>query len=520
MALHKTEAATSLLPAPAGAGAPDERAEAPSDPSPDRRRADALRPRLLFVTSEIADYLKVGGLGEVSASLPRALAKVSDARVLVPGYRAILARHPDMRILGRLPGLADIPPAELGEIVTADGLRIHTVLSQSLFDRAGSAYGDESGAPWEDNDLRFARLALAAAQMARGLTGHAWRPDILHLNDWPSALAAGYLEWQGIRTPSILTVHNLAYQGNFARERMESLAIPRSAFSIDGVEFHGQVSFLKAGLYYASQITTVSGRYAEEITTPDLGCGLDGLLRARRREGRLSGILNGIDESWHPRTDPSLPHPFDASDLSGKQSNAQQLREQFGLAVTRGPLFAVVSRLVHQKGLDLTLAAMESIVRDGGQLMVIGTGDAEMEQALQETATRLPGSVAVRIGYEEPLARRIFAASDFLLMPSRFEPCGLSQMYAQRFASLPIAHNTGGLGETIEDGATGFLFNEARRDAFESAIQRAKRVFDRKEILQDMRRRAMNRTFGWGKAVGAYMNVYRLALGASRQWTV
>jgi starch synthase len=356
--------------------------------------------------------------------------------------------------------------------------------------------------------------------MARGVAGHLWRPDILHLNDWPSALAAGYLEWQGIATPSILTVHNLAYQGNFARERLEGLGIPRSAFNIDGIEFHGQISFLKAGLYYASQITTVSGRYAEEITTPDLGCGMDGLLRARHREGRLSGILNGIDESWHPRTDPNLAHPFDAENLSGKQGNAQQLREQFGLSATRGPLFAVVSRLVHQKGLDLTLDAMESIVRDGGQLMVIGEGDAEVEHALQKTAARLPESVAVKIGYEEPLARRIFAASDFLLMPSRFEPCGLSQMYAQRFASLPIAHNTGGLGETIEDGATGFLFNEVQREAFESAIQRAKKVFDRKDVLQEMRQRAMNRTFGWARAVGSYMNVYRLALGSPRQPTV
>ena len=299
----------------------------------------------------------------------------------------------------------------------------------------------------------------------------------------------------------------------FGRDRLNRLAIPGEAFAMDGVEFHGKISFLKAGIYYASQITTVSATYAREITTPEFGCGLDGLLRARSGQGRLTGILNVIDESWDPRTDPHLPHPFDSANWRGKEANAHHLREGFGLAVGRGPLFAVVSRLVHQKGLDLTIAAIESIVRDGGQLVVTGEGEPEVENALRATAARHPESIAVKIGYEEPTARRIFAGSDFLLMPSRFEPCGLSQMYAQRFGSLPIAHNTGGLGDTIEDGATGFLFNGPTAETFAQAINRAKSVFDRKDHLDAMRRRAMRRPFGWKESVRSYMDVYRRALG-------
>jgi starch synthase len=470
------------------------------------------RCKLLFVTSEIADFLKVGGLGEVSAGLPRALRRVSDARVLLPGYRAVLAANPDMKIIARLPAVAEIPACEIGEITTPDGLTMYIVVAGNLFDRGGNAYLDERANPFEDNDLRFARLAMAAVEIARGIPALGWQPEVLHLNDWPGALAAGYLNWQRIPVPSILTIHNLAYQGLYERDRLDRLAIPAEAFAMDGVEFHGKISFLKAGIYYASRITTVSGTYAREITTPEFGCGLDGLLRARSDQGHLTGILNGIDESWDPSTDPHLPHAFDSANWRGKEANAQHLREAFGLAVSRGPLFAVVSRLVHQKGLDLTIAAIESIVRDGGQLVVTGEGETEVEEALRATAARHPHSIAVKIGYEEPTARRIFAGSDFLLMPSRFEPCGLSQMYAQRFGSLPIAHNTGGLGDTIEDGATGFLFSRPTAETFAQAIHRAKSVFDRKDHLETMRRRAMMRPSGWGEAARAYMDVYRRAL--------
>jgi starch synthase len=363
---------------------------------PAHERNTAARCNLLFVTSEIADFLKVGGLGEVSAGLPRALRRVADARVLLPGYRAVLAANPGMKIVATLPGLAEIPPCEIGEILTPDGLTIHIVVAGDLFDRPGNAYLDDHANPWGDNDVRFARLAMAAVELARGVPALGWKPDVLHLNDWPGALAAGYLQWQRVDTPSILTIHNLAYQGLYERERLGRLAIPGEAFAMDGVEFHGKISFLKAGIYYASQITTVSATYAREITTPEFGCGLDGLLRMRSDEGKLTGILNGIDESWDPSADPHLPHPFDSVNWRGKEANAQFLRNAFGLAVSRGPLFAVVSRLVHQKGLDLTIAAIESIVRDGGQLVVTGEGEPEVEDALRATAARHPQSIAVK----------------------------------------------------------------------------------------------------------------------------
>jgi starch synthase len=440
------------------------------------------------------------------------LREVTDTRVLLPGYRAVLAANPDMRIIARLPGVADIPSCEIGEITTPDGLTLYIVIAQNLFDRSGSAYCDETANPWDDNDVRFARLALAAVELARGVPALGWQPDILHLNDWPGALAAGYLKWQRVPVPSILTIHNLAYQGNYAPDRLERLAIPRDAFQVEGVEFHGKLSFLKTGIYYASEITTVSSNYAREITQPEFGCGMDGLLRARHAQGRLTGILNGIDDSWDPSTDPHLPHPFDAEHWQGKDANAQHLREALGLSVTRGPLFAVVSRLVHQKGLDLTMGAIDSIVRDGGQLIVTGEGEPEVENALRAAAAARPEAIAVKIGYEESAARQIFAGSDFLLMPSRFEPCGLSQMYAQRFGSLPIAHNTGGLGETIEDGATGFLFDRPVTDTFLGAIKRAQRVFGRKADLGAMRQQAMSRPSGWRHAVPSYLGVYRRAL--------
>lgn len=361
---------------------------------------------------------------------------------------------------------------------------------------------------WPDNDIRFARLGLAAAALARGTADPDWRPDLLHLNDWPSALAPAYLAWSSTPTPSVLTIHNLAYQGLFPLERAGALGIPDHARGIDGVEFHGKLSFLKAGLSYASHLTTVSPTYAQEITTQEFGCGLEGLLRARAAEGRLSGILNGIDDSWDPRTDRHLASPFAVNDWRGKQANGEYVRGVFDLPNSTGPLFAIVSRLVHQKGVDLAIAAAEDIVAQGGQLVVTGRGESGLEASLQALAARHPRSVGVRIGFEEAEARRIYAGSDFLLMPSRFEPCGLSQMFAQRFGSLPIAHRTGGLADTIEDDITGFLFRDFSLDGLVSATRRAFAAFGARGRLEAMRRAAMTRPMGWEDAAVAYRGIY------------
>lgn len=295
-------------------------------------------------------------------------------------------------------------------------------------------------------------------------------------------------------------------------ERLPRLGIPDSAFHVNGVEFHGKLSFLKAWMFYASHLTTVSSTYAHEITTKEFGCGLEGLLRTRAGEGRLTGILNGIDESWDPRTDMHLASPFDGSDWTGKRKNADHVRQAFGLAVSRGPLFAVVSRLVHQKGIDLTIEAAESVLRQGAQIVVTGRGETRFENLLQKLAARHSCSLGVRIGFDETEARKILAGSDFLLMPSRFEPCGLSQMYAQRFGSLPVAARIGGLADTVEDGVTGFLLEEASLAGLLGAIYRAVDTYRSERKMKAMRLAAIERRFGWDGSVLQYQAVYRKAL--------
>jgi starch synthase len=473
------------------------------------------RQSILFVTSEIADYIKAGGLGEVSAALPRALRHHYDVRILIPGYRQVLSQIGDVEEIARLPASFGIPACGLGRGTTQDGLTVYVLLCPELYDRDGSPYVDIFGADWSDNDIRFARLGLAAADIACGNGDPLWRADLLHLNDWPSGLASAYLAWRGQRIPTILTIHNLAYQGNFDRNRLSHLGIPDAAFQMNGVEFYGKLSFLKAGIYYSSHITTVSSTYAKEITRPEFGCGLDGLLRTRAEEGRLDGIINGIDASWDPSTDPYLVSRFSSENFRGKRANADTVRKSFGLDLSSGPLFAVVSRLVHQKGVDLAISAAETIVSQGGQIAVIGQGEPRFEAELKALSSRHAGSVGVRIGYDEGDARRMYAGSDFLLMPSRFEPCGLSQMYAQRFGSLPIAHKTGGLADTIEDGVTGFLFGEPSLSRFTDAIRRGLETFRSRSRLMVMRRAAMNRPHGWDRSASRYQDVYERACQAA-----
>jgi starch synthase len=473
------------------------------------------RQSILFVTSEIADYIKAGGLGEVSAALPRALRHHYDVRILIPGYRQVLSQIGPVEEIARLPASFGIPACGLGRGTTQDGLTVYVLLCPELYDRDGSPYVDGFGMDWNDNDVRFARLGLAAADIASGAGDLLWRADLLHLNDWPSGLASAYLAWRGQHIPTILTIHNLAYQGLFDRSRLSYLGIPDNAFQINGVEFHGKLSFLKAGIFYSSHITTVSSTYAREITRPEFGCGLDGLLRTCADEGRLDGIINGIDESWDPSTDPYLVSPFSAENCRGKRANANNVRESFGLALSSGPLFAVVSRLVHQKGVDLAISAAETIVSQGGQIAVIGQGEPRFEAELKALAHRHSGSVGVKIGYDEGDARRMYAGSDFLLMPSRFEPCGLSQMYAQRFGSLPIAHKTGGLADTIEDGVNGFLFGEPSLHRFMDAIRRGLDTFRSRSRLTTMRRAAMSRPHGWDRSASRYQEVYERACQAA-----
>lgn len=463
--------------------------------------------RVLFATPEMEDFVSVGGLAAVSAALPRALNSFSDIRVIIPGYREVLDRLAPLEIVATCEAEAALPACSLGLSKTHDGLPVYAVICAELYERDGGPYGDAQRQDWPDNDIRFARFASAAAQLAAGLD-RSWQPELVHCNDWPSALVPAYLTWRGAQVPSVLTIHNLAYQGLFDPATVQRIGAPDSAFNVDGLEFYGKASFLKAGLVHASHLTTVSATYASEITTAEHGCGLEGLLRRRADARQLSGILNGIDESWDPRTCSALAAPFAPGDWNGKDANADHVRREFGLALSRGPLFGLVARLVHQKGVDLVLAAADTVVKAGGQIIVTGKGEPRFEDALKEAEQRNPGSFKAAIRFDPAEARRIFAGSDFTLMPSRFEPCGLSQMYAQRFGSLPIGRQTGGLSETIVDGETGFLFSEASAESLLGGISRAFATFRAKDRLNRMRARAMSQRFGWRHSARNYSQLY------------
>lgn len=469
----------------------------------------AMAMNILFVTSEMAGLAKVGGLGDVSAALPRALgAAGTDCRILLPGYRDVLHRLPARVVLRELPGHAAIPPARIEKAVTAGGLAVYLVVCPGLYERDGGAYGDRASTPYADNDLRFARLGLAAAQIAARPVEAAFAVDLVHAHDWPAALALGYLRWAGLATPTVFTVHNLAHQGLFAPERLAALGIPDGAFRLDGVEFHGRLSFMKSGLVYADQVTTVSPTYAEEITSERLGCGLHGLLAGLSAEGRLTGILNGIDD-LHPAND-NVPPP--RARRPNRRREADELRTGFCLEPSAGPLFGFVARMDPQKGVDALAEAARLVTAEGGQIVILGEGRPEFERGAVDLAKRFRGAVGVHIGYAEPLARRMFAGSDFFLMPSRFEPCGLTQMYAQRFGALPIAYATGGLADTIEDGATGFLYHDYSAPALDRAIRRALAAHRDEARLKRMRQDAQRRDFSWSRSAALYADVYRAAV--------
>src|ERR1700752_1223125 len=387
------------------------------------------------------DFIRVGGLAAVSAALPRALRPWADVRGLLPGYHDIIEQLTHIEIVGECAAKAQMPACRLGRSATRDGLPVYVLLCPQLYDRPGNPYGDEQGRDWPDNDIRFARLASAAAELAAGSLDKNWAADLVHANAWRGALVPAYLAWRGSRIPSILTIHNLAYQGLFPKESLRRIGAPADSFHIDGLEFYDKLSFLKGGLNYASHLTTVSETYAREVTTTEFGCGLEGLLRRRSDAAQLTGILNGIDESGDPRACAQLAQQFAPGDWEGKQANSDYVRHQFGLAVSRGPIFGLVARLVHQKGIDLVLAAADEIIEAGGQIVVTGSGEPQFEQDLVDAHRARPDAIGVTIGFNDAQARRIFAGSDFTLMPSRFEPCGLGQMYAQCLGSLPIGRS-------------------------------------------------------------------------------
>nr|WP_255682799.1 glycogen synthase GlgA [Dyella sp. 2HG41-7] len=465
--------------------------------------------KVLFVTTEMADFVKAGGLGDVSAALPRALAKYDDIRVLIPGYPNVINSGRPMRMIGRTRSYHKLPACNIAEMETDDGLKVLVLCNADLYEREGSPYTDANGHGWPDNDVRFATLSRAAADIALQRAQIQWHPDLLHLNDWPCALAALYLDGESDAFPTVLTIHNLAYQGVFPAPTARYVGVPADHVAKERPE---RVSFLHEGISAATYLTTVSECYAKQITEPTYGCGLEAILRKRSQEGRLIGIVNGVDPSWNPRSDPALVKPFSIGHWDDRDENTRRLRDEFGLHQQQGPLFAVVSRMVQQKGVDLICEAAPQIIAAGGQLVLIGRGDPSIERTIKRLSRRFHGRVAAHIGFEEGLARRMFAGSDFLLMPSRYEPCGLSQMYAQAYGCLPIAHATGGLMDTIEDGITGLLFRDATVGDLRRCLQRAFRVFAEPMLLNAMRGAAMLEKRGWDGPGRKYAALYHRML--------
>jgi starch synthase len=475
------------------------------------------RVRVLSAASEVYPLVKTGGLADVAGALPKALAAENVAvTTLVPGYPAVLDALGDASAVLAFDDLFGGGARVLAG--TAAGLELFVLDAPHLFARPGNPYTGPDGRDWPDNAFRFAAFALAAARIARGAV-HGYRPDVLHVHDWQAALAPAYLHYSGEPAPpSVVTVHNLAFQGLFPPHLLHALGLPLAAYAVDGVEYYGNVGYLKAGLQFADRITTVSPTYAAEITTPQDGMGLDGLLRARASV--LSGILNGIDvDVWNPATDEHLAARYDAQNVSARAANTAALQQRLRLDPDpRALVVGVVSRLTEQKGLDLLLAALPRLLGAGAQLAMLGAGDPALEGGFAAAARANPGRIGVVIGYDEPLAHQIQAGASALLVPSRFEPCGLTQLCALRYGAVPVVARVGGLADTVIDAnemalaagvATGVQFAPPSREMLEHALARTAALFRDRAAWSRAQANGMRTDVSWRRPARRYAELYR-----------
>ena len=466
--------------------------------------------KVLFAVSECAPFVKTGGLADVAGALPKALtARRISTRVLMPAYPALKA----------LKGAKPVAEMEGGRLlaVKAAGLSLLLLDCPDLFDRDGGPYLGPEGRDWPDNPFRFAALSRAAARVAREGAGD-WKPDVLHVHDWQTALAPLYMRQRGDAIPSVLTIHNIAFQGVFPAALIGALGLDPSGFTPQGYEYYGQVGFMKAGLVSADRITTVSPTYARELAQPGFGMGLEGVIAARRAD--LEGVLNGVDlDVWNPADDPHLAAPFTAETIAARARNRAALAERFGLeARDDAPLFGLVGRLTRQKGIDLLLEALPRLLARGATLALIGSGDADMEAAFRAAATAHPGRVGAVIGYSEPLAHLMQGGADVILAPSRFETCGLTQLYALRYGAAPLVARTGGLADTVIDAneaaiaagcATGFQFAPVETAALADAVDRACDAFADRALWARIMANAMAAEVGWGASAARYAALYK-----------
>ena len=467
--------------------------------------------RVLSVASECAPLVKTGGLADVVGALPGALHPLGwQIRTLIPAYRGLAERLENTVELWSDPDLYGGPARVIGGKVGA--LDLLLLDAPHLFDRAGTPYLDQAGADWPDNPRRFAALSWVAAAIARDGLADGWRADLIHAHDWQAGFAP---LWAG-NTPSVMTIHNVAFQGIAPARALDELRLPAAGFTPQGFEYWGQISALKAGLVYASAVSTVSPSYAAELMTPEFGFGMEGVIRDRAAV--LTGILNGVDLSvWNPATDPLIEARYSPADMTGKATCAATLREEFGLDPEGGPLFIVVSRLTRQKGLDLLLEALPGLAARGGQLAVLGNGEPDLQEGFLRAAARWPGRVGVHIGYDEAMSHRMFAGGDVVLVPSRFEPSGLTQMYGLAYGTLPLVARTGGLADSVIDAnvaalrdgvATGVQFAPVTADALSLALHRISALYDQADIWQRMVARAMAHPVGWDASARDYAALY------------
>lgn len=470
--------------------------------------------RVLSVASECAPFIKTGGLADVVGALPVALARQGcDMRTLIPGYPAVIAALDGSAVLeADLPDLFGGAARLLRQRLA--GIDLMVLDAPHLYDRPGAIYTAENRRDHADNPERFAALSWAAAHIgAEGVPD--WRPDVLHLHDWQAGLAPVYLRDMGAadRVATVLTIHNIAYHGLAPAEKLTALGLSVVDFTPGGFEYYNQIGALKAGIVFSDCVTTVSPTYAHELMTPAFGMGLDGVLRAR--PDGVTGILNGIDtEAWDPASDPAIAARYSAP--SGKRANREALQKELGLPTGEGPLCVVISRLTGQKGLDLLQEALPALIERGGRLALLGSGDEELEHAWRDAA-RHP-CVSVTIGYDEALARRMIAGGDAILVPSRFEPCGLTQLYGLRYGTIPLVALTGGLADTVipaNDAAlkagcsTGIQFNPIDSHTLACALVEMTELFADKRLWSKLQRNAMRHPVGWDRSAARYAALYR-----------
>ncbi|MDJ0871459.1 MAG: glycogen synthase GlgA [Gammaproteobacteria bacterium] len=480
--------------------------------------ADPLR--VLFATPEAHPLAKTGGLGDVGGALPQAILRLgADARLLLPAYPGLVHASGAVPLGRAFQALPEMETVQLFEgLLPESDVPVYLVNCPTLFNRDGGPYVDANGRDWPDNALRFGMLSRVAALFGTGEVPGAWVPDILHCNDWQTGLAPAYLAFATeTRTRSIFSIHNMAFQGIFPKTLMPSLQLPWSSYNLDGLEYYDQISFLKSGIVYADHITTVSPTYAREIQTAELAFGLEGPLRARAQS--LTGILNGVDvEHWNPSHDIHIPKHFQMETLARKSANKRALQERLHLAREPDtPLVGMVSRMTPQKGVDLVLGIVPDMLEQPIQLAVLGEGEVALERRWRQLAIEHPQRVSVDIGYDEPLAHLIEAGADIFLMPSRFEPCGLNQMYSMMYGTPPVARRTGGLADSVVDAtpmalsdgtATGFLFDGATEAELYSCILRALLLYRDKKDWRQLQVNGMKQDFSWAASAARYMEIY------------